>query len=135
MFDKNVVTSVTNLEHVLDYTFSHLGLSGESSIDYPLLLTEALCSPNYVRSNVSELLFECYDIPGVCYGVDALMSFFFNYSKSHKVSIWDASKSANGVILSSSHQTTHLIPIVNGETEIGYTKRLGIGGYNTRDLL
>ena len=28
---------------------------------------------------MSELLFECYHVPSVCYGVDALFSFFHNY--------------------------------------------------------
>ena len=30
-------------------------------------------------AEMSELLFECYHIPRVCYGVDALFSFFHNH--------------------------------------------------------
>ena len=50
MFDKNVIYHVQSLEHMLDYTFGHLGLFQESSIEYPILMTEALCNPNYCRS-------------------------------------------------------------------------------------
>ncbi len=50
MFDKNVIYHVQSLEHMLDYTFGHLGLYQESSIEYPILMTEALCNPNYCRS-------------------------------------------------------------------------------------
>lgn len=62
MFDKNVVSSIANLEHTLDYAFAHLGLSQDSSIQYPVLLTEAFCNPNYTRGLISELLFECYEV-------------------------------------------------------------------------
>jgi actin-related protein 5 len=30
MFDRNVVYHITSLEHMLDYTFSHLGLARDS---------------------------------------------------------------------------------------------------------
>jgi actin-related protein 5 len=66
---------------MLDYTFGHLGLSNESSIEYPVLMTEPLCNPNYCRSNVSELLFECYRASAVSYTVDSLLSFYYNASK------------------------------------------------------
>ena len=49
MFDKNIVYHYQSLEHMLDYTFGHLGLSGESQIDYPLLMTEPMCNPNHCR--------------------------------------------------------------------------------------
>lgn len=48
-FDRNVVYHTQSMEHMLDYTFSHLGLANESCIEYPLLLTEAMCNPNYCR--------------------------------------------------------------------------------------
>lgn len=36
-------------EHMLDYTFSKLGID-TPRVDHPLLLTETLCSPDYSRS-------------------------------------------------------------------------------------
>ena len=82
MFDKNVVYHMQSMEHTLDYVFSHLGLANDSQIDYPLLLTEAMCNPNYSRSLVSELLFECYHVPALSYCVDSLLSFHYNTSMS-----------------------------------------------------
>ena len=81
MFDKNVVFHIQSLEHMLDYTFSHLGLCNDSSIDYPLLFTEAMCNPNYSRALVSELIFECYHVPALSYAVDSLLSFYYNSIK------------------------------------------------------
>ena len=34
---------------------------------------------------MSELLFECYHVPKVAYGVDALLSLYENHSQSGKV--------------------------------------------------
>jgi actin-related protein 5 len=56
-FDKNVVYHVNSQEAVFDYIFSHLGVSGEA-VNYPVLLTEAFCNPNYSRGMISELMFE-----------------------------------------------------------------------------
>ena len=78
MFDKNVVYHLQSFEHTLDYIFSHLGLANDTQIDYPLLLTEAMCNPNYSRALVSELIFECYHVPALSYGVDSLLSYYYN---------------------------------------------------------
>lgn len=101
MFDKDVVYHYQSLEHMLDYTFGHLGLANESSIEYPLLMTETMCNPNYCRQNVSELLFECYRISAVSYSVDSLLSFYYNQVKSNG----DAFnvKDSSGLVVSSSH--------------------------------
>ena len=66
---------------MLDYTFGHLGLSNESSIEYPVIMTEPMCNPNYCRSNLSELLFECYRASAVSYAVDSVLSFYYYAAK------------------------------------------------------
>jgi actin-related protein 5 len=78
MFDRNVVYHIQSLEHMLDYTFSHLGLAKDSQIEFPMMMTEAMCNPNYSRSLASELLFEVYRLPAVSYAVDSLLSFYYN---------------------------------------------------------
>lgn len=97
---------------MLDYTFGHLGLSNESSIEYPVLLTEPMCNPNYCRTNTSELLFECYRASAVSYSVDSLLSFYYNASKRDE----DVFSAANtsGLIISSSNSASHIIPIFDG---------------------
>lgn len=124
MFDKNVVYHIQSLEHMLDYTFSHLGLQGDSSIDYPLLMTEAMCNPNYSRSLVSELLFECYQVPAVSYSVDSLLSFYYNSTKTNGCK----SPATSGLVVSSSHQATHVVPILESQWQMPITKRINLGG-------
>lgn len=111
MFDKNVVFHIQSLEHMLDYTFSHLGLANDSCIDYPVLFTEPICNPNYSRSLVSELLFECYQVPALSYCVDSLLA--FHYNAHNKNGCQTVARS--GIIVDSSHQTTHILPVIDGQ--------------------
>ena len=131
MFDKNVVYHLQSFEHTLDYTFSHLGLGNDSSIEYPLLLTEALCNPNYSRSLVSELLFECYHIPAVSYCVDSLLAFYYNTMELNQCK----TVARTGIIIDASHQTTHVIPVIDSQIQLPMSKRLQLGGYHHGDLL
>ena len=48
-FDRNVVTQFETQETLLDYGFAHLGLNDESSIDFPIVMTEPLANPNACR--------------------------------------------------------------------------------------
>jgi actin-related protein 5 len=128
MFDKNVVYHFQSLEHSLDYTFSHLGLSADSSIDYPLLLTEAMCNPNYSRQASSEILFEAYHIPALSYCVDSLLAFHYNTATSNI-------QSKTGIIIDSSHTSTHIIPVLDSQFQLPCTKRLQLGGLHHNDLL
>ena len=97
------------MEHTLDYTFSHLGLYNDHQIEFPLLMTEAMCNPNYSRSLISELVFECYHIPALSYCVDSLLAFHYNTQSLNQCS----SPARSGIIIDSSHQSTHVIPIFN----------------------
>jgi actin-related protein 5 len=118
---------------MLDYTFGHLGLSNESSIEYPVLLTEPMCNPNYCRTNTSELLFECYRASAVSYSVDSLLSFYYNASKRDE----DVFSAANtsGLIISSSNSASHIIPIFDGTVSQENTKRLPLGGSHHFELM
>lgn len=59
---------------MLDYCFFNMGI--REGVDYPIMLTEPLCNPNKCRSITSELLFECYGVPEICYAVDLLCGFY-----------------------------------------------------------
>lgn len=82
---------------------------------------------------MSELLFECYEIPSVCYGIDALFSWYHynnsldlvNNNKYHK----------NALIISSSNYSTHILPIVNNKFLSSHCKRINIGGYHCTDYI
>ena len=81
MFDKNVIFQKPILEGALDYIFSHIGLIHESSIEFPVMITEPLCNPAYSRAMVSELMFECYQVNSLSFGIDSMMAL---YGSNHK---------------------------------------------------
>lgn len=68
---------------------------------------------------MSELLFECYQIPSVFYGVDSLFSFHFN----------DNIK-GTGLIISLGYCTTHVIPYIDGRHVAEKIRRINVGGFH-----
>jgi len=122
MFDRNIITHVNSLEHVMDYTFSHLGFS--SKIEMPLVFMEPLANPTYCRQQTQELFFECYDLEAVCYTNDNLAGYYYNTPSMR-----------DGLIISSGHSASHIIPIIGGTWSPIYTKRIPIGGLSHFELL
>lgn len=96
-------------ESVLDCTFNRLGVSG-SSVDHPIFMTETLASPFYCRSQTSEMLFELYGVPSVCYGVDSLMAF----SRADK---------KDGLVVNLGNVSSSIIPVVDGKGLMNWAKR------------
>ncbi|XP_063243980.1 LOW QUALITY PROTEIN: actin-related protein 5 [Bacillus rossius redtenbacheri] len=123
-FDRNVVTHFEAQEQVFDYTFTHLGIDTEGSVNHPILITEAFLNPNYSRQLMSELLFECYGVPGLAYGVDALFS--------HRLG---APEGATGLVVSCGHHATHVLPVVGGRADPGGARRVNVGGAHVAGYL
>ncbi|KAL0491669.1 actin-related protein [Acrasis kona] len=129
-FDRDVLYNHDLQEHILDYVFYKLGLLNESSVRHPIVITEAVCNPNFARKNMYEMLFECYRVPSVCSGIDALFS---HYNHQNKPS--------TGLIIRSGFASSHVIPIFNvskGSKSLSdshHIQRSVIGGYATTDLL
>lgn len=73
---------------------------------------------------MSELLFECYQVPSVCYGVDSLFSFSFNNCSN-----------GTGLIVSIGYTTTHVIPYVDGKHVSDKVRRINLGGYHMTTYL
>ena len=71
---------------------------------------------------MTELLFECYSVPSVAYGIDALLSYKYN-------------KGSSGLIVSSSHSSTHLIPVLDSKPILSSISRLNWGGYQNADYM
>lgn len=63
----------------------------------------------------NELFFEAYDVPSVAYGIDSLFSYRHNGGK-------------DGLVVSSAHESTHIIPVVNGRGVLSQAKRINWGG-------
>ncbi|XP_043946314.1 actin-related protein 5 [Protopterus annectens] len=118
-FDRNVVVNFEIQELMFDYIFQHIGINSEGCVNHPIVLTEAPCNPLYSRQMMSELLFECYHIPKVSYGIDGLYSFFRNEKGSPHPS---------GLIISSGFQCTHILPVLKGRLDANNCKRINLGG-------
>lgn len=71
---------------------------------------------------MNEILFECYSVTSVAYGIDALLSYKYNKGKS-------------GLVISSSHSSTHLIPVINSKPIMSSVSRLNWGGYHSAEYL
>ena len=67
---------------------------------------------------MSELLFECYNIPSIAYGVDCLFSYQHNNCPS------------DGLIVSIGHHATHIIPVLDGKADMTNAKRINLGGFH-----
>ncbi|KAK5650588.1 hypothetical protein RI129_001617 [Pyrocoelia pectoralis] len=117
-FDRNVVTHFEAQEHLFDYTFTHLGIDTEKCVAHSVVITEPFLNPNSSRQLMSELLFECYGVPSLAYGIDGIYSYHFAQSKSED----------NGLIVSLGYHTVHVIPVLNNKTSFVNTRRINTGG-------
>ncbi|XP_037732419.1 actin-related protein 5 [Drosophila subpulchrella] len=121
-FERNVITNWNHQEQILDYIFTKMGFEGQERIDHPIVLTEALANPNFCRQQMSELLFECYGVPALSYGIDALYSWEHHQQKQKKI--------ADALIISFGYSTTHVIPVLDGKLQLKHVRRLNVGGYH-----
>ena len=71
---------------------------------------------------MNEILFECYSAPSVAYGIDSLFSYRYNGGTS-------------GLILDSSHTSTHVIPVLDSKPLLSNCSRLNWGGVNASEYL
>ena len=65
---------------------------------------------------MSELLFECYNVPAVSYGVDALFSLYHSCSEQGRAY-------CDALIVCSGHQFTHILPVLDGRLDASHVKR------------
>ncbi|XP_072538199.1 actin-related protein 5 isoform X2 [Salminus brasiliensis] len=97
----------------------------QGKVEHPLVLTEAPCNPLHCRQMMSELLFECYGVPQVAYGVDSLFSFYkSNMQCGLKVP-------HTGLVISSGYHCSHVLPFFNGRLDAFNCKRVNVGGSHT----
>ncbi|PNF25161.1 Actin-related protein 5 [Cryptotermes secundus] len=87
-------------------------------------MTEPFLNPNYSRHLMSELLFECYGVPSVCYGVDGLFSFRHNHPKC-----------SAALIINCGYHTTHILPVINNQVDPTRSRRINVGGINIINYL
>ncbi|KAL4218734.1 Actin-related protein 5 [Mactra antiquata] len=118
-FDRNIITQYDVQEQIFDYMFSNLGIDTDGKVEHPVVMTEPVVNPNYCRQQMSELLFECYGVPKITYGIDSLFSWYKNHQNP---------ATGNGMVIGCGYQTTHILPILNGKIDIQHCRRINIGG-------
>ncbi|KAJ2183205.1 Nuclear actin-protein involved in chromatin remodeling [Coemansia sp. RSA 551] len=123
-FDNGVVTNFDAMEGILDYVFTMLGCV-DDKLDQPIVMTEAVCTPYSSRRNMSELLFECYNIPSVSYGIDSVWSYYKN----------TGSLSTDGLVIGSGTVASHIIPIYDARAHTEHCKRINLGGQSMEEYL
>lgn len=99
-----MITQIEAVETIFDYAFLHMGIDSEGSIDHPIVLTEAVCNPTQPRSFMNELLFECYQVPAVSLGIDALFSLYKNSESPDML--------PTSLVVRLGYQSTHILPVV-----------------------
>ena len=118
----SIPTNWDIMEGVLDYIFLKLGTDGQGSIGRPLVFTEPVANLGHPRRMLNEMLFECYGAPSVTVGIDSLFSYRYN-------------KGTSGLIVSSSHTSTHIIPVLDRKPYLQSCARLHWGGSQAQEYL
>lgn len=134
-----IVSNWDVMESVLDYIFLKMGFDAtDGAIDMPIVMTEAVANLPYSRKctyhvdlvvsslilylAMTEIIFECYSAPSLAYGIDSLFSYAHNNGKT-------------GLVISSSHSSTHLIPVFNSKPLLSQATRLNWGGSQNAEYL
>ncbi|AWP09451.1 putative actin-related protein 5 [Scophthalmus maximus] len=129
-FDRNVVVNFEIQELMFDHVFTHLGIASEGGVEHPLVLTEAPCNPLHCRQMMSELLFECYRVPHVSYGVDGLYSLYHNNAQRNI-----QPPPHTGIVLSSGFHCSQILPVINGRLDAVNCKRVNVAGSQSASYL
>ena len=129
-FDGPLISYFETMELVLDYVFHSLGLSASSSVDHPVLMTEPLAQPNYSRSHLNELLFECYNAPAAAYAIDALLAYHHLRAVQHP-----QQSPSTALIISHGYESTAVIPVVDDQPLLLNCVRLSAGCHAQQSLI
>lgn len=130
-YESGVPNNPALMERLLDGSLASLGLADEVSIPHRFVLTEAPCQPNSARALIMELMFEAYEAPGLCFGVDALFSYYYNRPAQGRASY----AREDALVLSCGYNSTHVLPVLQGRLVPSAVKRVNVGGYEMTNQL
>ena len=110
------------MECILDNVLLRTGGKDLEKIEKPVVTTEALANLSYSRKMMNEIMFECYAVPSLAYGIDSLFSYRYHSGTS-------------GLVVSSSHAASHIIPVLARTPLFHAATRLNWGGSQAQDYL
>ena len=130
-WEQTLVTQYDLMEYLCDYAFANLGLT--ANVPHPIFMTEPLCNPNYCRAKMSELLFECYGVPGVGYGVQELLAWDYNAvtnraSRASADDPLDGDCTGDALIVSCGYECSTVLPVIDSKPMFEHAARLSVGG-------
>ncbi|KAI5288846.1 Nuclear actin-protein involved in chromatin remodeling [Ascosphaera aggregata] len=103
----SIISNWDVMEAVFDYVFLKMGVDADGTVGGIVM---------------NETLFECYSAPSVTYGIDSLFSYRQN-------------RGTSGLVVSSSHSSTHLIPVLESRAILPMSSRLNWGGAQASEYL
>ena len=118
----SIPTNWDIMEGVFDYVLLKLGVDGQGSIGRPVVLTEPIANLGHSRRMMNEMFFECYGASSLAIGIDSLFSYRYN-------------KGTSGLVVSSSHTATHIIPVLDRKPQLQSCARLNWGGSQSHEYL
>lgn len=118
----SIPTNWDIMEGVFDYIFLKLGVDAQGSIGRPVVLTEPVANLGHSRKMLNEMFFECYGVPSLTLGIDSLFSYRYN-------------RGSSGLVVSSSHTATHIIPVIDHKPILQSCARLNWGGSQSHEYL
>jgi len=116
------------VEGILDHIFSSLRCTG-SSIQNSVLITEPVCCLTESRKAMCQLMYECYGVPNLNFGTDALFSYMYSARKNPRLN------PPTSLILRSGFSKTHALVVLDGKFDPSQTMRIDLGGNNSTDFL
>ena len=122
-FDADVIVHYASMEHLLDEVFK----ATEYRNSTPIVLTETVCNPT--RSELVELLMECYEVPAVTLCLDSLLSV---YSSNHSKGA-DSDTLTRTLVINLGNAATHVT--LFDEAGKRTTRRINYGGQAASEYL
>eukprot|EP00171_Calliarthron_tuberculosum_P012321 IDg12321t1 len=125
-FDAGIPTNAAMVERLLDGALAALGLADEAVIEHRIVLTEPPCTPNAARAAFMELVFEAYEVPAACIGIDALFAYLQNAHTRDERGLRFLNRDA--LVVSCGHSATHVLPVSAGRFVPTASRRINVGG-------
>lgn len=112
----------TDISLVFNYIYKSLDINKEQIKNHQLLLTEPLLNPNDNREKIASILFEKYQVPGLYFATQPILSLF-------------AASSTSGTILESGDGVTQVCSVFDGYSIPSSFIRYNYGGRDITEYL